>query len=119
MAAQLHRRPAARVSGGTGAARPGRADLQGDWRDRWRSAGHRDVATLACARPSATAPRPATQPEDVMTCARTRQVLDAWLDGELDRATHAEIETHVQACAACGGLRDARIALRAQVRAEA
>src|SRR5262245_16317287 len=54
-----------------------------------------------------------------MNCARTRQVLDAWLDGELDRATHAEIETHVQACATCGGLRDARLALRSQVRAEA
>ena len=35
-----------------------------------------------------------------MNCARLSQVLDAWLDGELDSATGAEIEQHLRGCAA-------------------
>ena len=54
-----------------------------------------------------------------MNCARLRQVLDAWLDGELDRATGAEI---AQPRARVPGLRGAagrRVALAQQLRADA
>ena len=54
-----------------------------------------------------------------MNCARLTQVLDAWLDGELDSATSAEIDQHLRGCTACTGLRDARAALAARLRAEA
>jgi anti-sigma factor RsiW len=54
-----------------------------------------------------------------MNCARLSQVLDAWLDGELDSATGAEIDQHLRGCAACAGLRDARAALAGRLRAEA
>jgi anti-sigma factor RsiW len=52
-----------------------------------------------------------------MNCARLSQVLDAWLDGELDAATGAEIEQHLRGCAACAGLRDGRAALADRLRA--
>ena len=54
-----------------------------------------------------------------MSCARTRQMLDAYVDGELDPATVAEIDVHFVSCSACAGLRAERRALSAQVRAEA
>ena len=54
-----------------------------------------------------------------MSCARTRQVLDAYVDGELDPATVAEIDVHFGACPACAGLREERRTLSAQLRAEA
>ncbi len=47
---------------------------------------------------------------------RMRQVLDAWIDGELDRATAAEIEQHIAACPACLALKAERDALRLKVR---
>jgi len=51
-----------------------------------------------------------------VNCARLRQVLDAWIDGELDHATSAEIGSHLDSCAACAALRRERNELRAQVR---
>jgi len=54
-----------------------------------------------------------------VNCARLRQTLDAWLDGEIDSATGAEIEQHVLSCAACAALRDGRTALREQIREHA
>ena len=36
-----------------------------------------------------------------MSCARTRNLLDAWLDHELDAATGAQLASHVNQCAAC------------------
>ena len=54
-----------------------------------------------------------------MNCARLRQVLDAHLDGELDRATAAEIEGHLAGCPACTSTRAERDALRERIRAEA
>ena len=53
-----------------------------------------------------------------MNCARLRQTLDAWLDGELDPATGAEIERHVSGCPACAGLKEGRVALTQQLRTE-
>lgn len=54
-----------------------------------------------------------------MNCARLQQVLDAHIDGELDRATSAEIGAHLAGCAQCAALRDRRVALRASVRTHA
>lgn len=54
-----------------------------------------------------------------MSCARTRQVLDAYIDGELDPVTVAEIDVHFVSCSVCAGLREERRALSAQIRAEA
>lgn len=54
-----------------------------------------------------------------MNCPRARQVLDAWLDDELDSATGAEIAGHIAGCPSCAALRDAREALRLRVRNEA
>jgi anti-sigma factor RsiW len=54
-----------------------------------------------------------------VNCARARQVLDAWLDGELDSATSSEIAGHLAGCAACAALRDGREALSLRVRREA
>ncbi len=51
-----------------------------------------------------------------MNCARLSQVLDAWLDGELDATTGAEIELHLRGCAACARLRDGRTALAERLR---
>lgn len=53
-----------------------------------------------------------------MNCARLRQVLDGWLDGELDRTTGTEIEQHLESCASCTALKTERDALRARLRAE-
>lgn len=36
-----------------------------------------------------------------MTCREVQPLLSAWLDGELDRGRHAEIEAHRRTCAAC------------------
>jgi anti-sigma factor RsiW len=54
-----------------------------------------------------------------VNCPRTRQMLDAWLDGELDSATGAEIAGHLAGCASCAALRGARDTLRRRVLEEA
>lgn len=54
-----------------------------------------------------------------MNCARLQQMLDAHIDGELDRATTGEIHAHLADCATCAALRDQRVALRDGVRAHA
>ena len=54
-----------------------------------------------------------------MTCLRTRQMLDGWLDGELDPATGEQMARHVAQCPDCLALRDARGQLRATLRAAA
>lgn len=51
-----------------------------------------------------------------MSCTRTRQLLDAWLDGELDAATGGEIAAHVSHCAGCEALREERDQLRQALR---
>ncbi len=54
-----------------------------------------------------------------MNCTRLQQVLDAHIDGELDRATTGEIIAHLAECAACAALRDQRSGLRQALRAHA
>lgn len=54
-----------------------------------------------------------------MNCARLRQVLDAYLDGELDQATRGEISQHMAQCPACSAVRSERDALTQRVRTEA
>lgn len=51
-----------------------------------------------------------------MSCARTSQMLDAWIDDELDPATSQEIARHVESCTECGKRRAERDALRATLR---
>jgi anti-sigma factor RsiW len=48
-----------------------------------------------------------------------RQVLDAWIDGELDAVTAGDIEQHLDQCPACLALKSDRDILRGQVRAQA
>jgi len=54
-----------------------------------------------------------------VNCARLRQVLDAYVDRELDAATATEIDRHLAGCLDCAGLRAERDALRGLIRAEA
>ena len=54
-----------------------------------------------------------------MNCARLRQILDAYVDGELDRTTAADLDRHVAACPACSALRDGRFELGRTIRAQA
>lgn len=54
-----------------------------------------------------------------MNCTRVTQVLDAYLDGELDRATADDIAQHVAGCAACASRRTDRHALSRRIREEA
>ena len=51
-----------------------------------------------------------------MNCTRLKQVLDAWIDGELDHATSAELGGHLESCPGCASLRRERDELRARVR---
>ena len=51
-----------------------------------------------------------------MICSGIKQRLDAWLDGELDPATSAEIEAHIAACPDCLAIRDKRNRVRETVR---
>jgi anti-sigma factor RsiW len=54
-----------------------------------------------------------------MSCARTRQLLDAWIDHELDPATGDELAEHLASCPACTTLHEERSSLAALVRAGA
>ena len=51
-----------------------------------------------------------------MSCARTRQLLDAWIDDELDPTTADEIGRHIAACPGCAELRAEREALSRRLR---
>ncbi len=52
-----------------------------------------------------------------MNCDHALRVLDAGVDGELDRTTHAELEEHLAGCPACAQQRSSRLALREALRA--
>jgi anti-sigma factor RsiW len=54
-----------------------------------------------------------------MSCARTRQMLDAWHDGELDAATAAEMNAHIGICPDCSTRRAEREQLRSILRRQA
>ncbi|APV50019.1 hypothetical protein BWI17_10185 [Betaproteobacteria bacterium GR16-43] len=51
-----------------------------------------------------------------MSCTRARQLLDAWLDDELDPATREEIAAHFPQCPACEAAREERGRLRTAIR---
>ncbi len=51
-----------------------------------------------------------------MNCTRTHQVVDAYVDGELDPATRLELTEHLAACPACARLHAQRDALAQRVR---
>jgi anti-sigma factor RsiW len=53
-----------------------------------------------------------------MTHAYARSQFGAWLDGELDAATRAELEAHVEGCAACGQALDRQRTLSELLRAK-
>jgi anti-sigma factor RsiW len=57
--------------------------------------------------------------DEIVNCTRLRQVLDAYLDGELDSATQGEISHHLAQCPACTALRGEREVLKQRVRADA
>ena len=52
-----------------------------------------------------------------MNCTLALRMLDAYVDGELDAATAAEIVEHVASCPACAQLRDQRVAMRSVLKA--
>ncbi|HET6283520.1 MAG TPA: zf-HC2 domain-containing protein [Polyangia bacterium] len=54
-----------------------------------------------------------------MTCTECRRTLDAYLDGELDVRGMLDVESHLQACAACARAAEAKRALSAVVRERA
>lgn len=54
-----------------------------------------------------------------MSCARTRQMLDAWFDQELDAATSAEFAQHLAVCPVCSALRVDREDLRKTLKTSA
>ena len=54
-----------------------------------------------------------------MSCIRTQQMMDAWLDGELDPSTSEEVSRHVAQCADCVALKAGREELRATLQAAA
>lgn len=54
-----------------------------------------------------------------MNCIRTQQMMDAWLDGELDPSTSEEISFHVGQCPDCVVLKAKRQQLSATLRATA
>ena len=51
-----------------------------------------------------------------MNCEHVQRVLDAFLDGELDAATHAEVQAHLPNCDACLALKSERDVLRLGLR---
>jgi len=51
-----------------------------------------------------------------MKCEETRELLDAFHDGELQPATLAAVETHLRTCPSCSAALGAHEALRAKVR---
>ena len=51
-----------------------------------------------------------------MSCARTRRLLDAWIDDELDPTTRDEIAGHLAQCPACAALRAERSEMRDAIR---
>ena len=50
-----------------------------------------------------------------MECDRARELIDAYVDRELDVSLSAEIERHIESCAACRALHEGHRALRAQL----
>jgi anti-sigma factor RsiW len=51
-----------------------------------------------------------------MECQPTSELLDGYLDGELDLVRDLEVERHLQVCGACAGLHARRLALRSELK---
>ena len=51
-----------------------------------------------------------------MECERARELIDAYVDRELDVSSSTEIERHIHSCTACRALYEGRRALSAQLR---
>lgn len=54
-----------------------------------------------------------------MNCEQARDLIDAYIDGELDLAHGAELDRHARSCTTCHRERDARLALREALRSDA
>jgi anti-sigma factor RsiW len=52
-----------------------------------------------------------------MNCHQTIDLIDGYVDGELDLAHGMELERHLDECEHCAAARDARLALRQSIRA--
>src|SRR5207253_1775960 len=84
-------------------AQPGGSVLSGDSHHSGHSPRHGHVAPGPRARAAAAvtiyaSPR---SRRSQMTCAETRNLLNAYVDGELDLVHSLQIEQHLQGCAAC------------------
>jgi anti-sigma factor RsiW len=53
-----------------------------------------------------------------VNCSQTRNLLHAYVDGELDLVRHLELEHHLQDCPACAEAHESRQALRKALRAD-
>ncbi len=54
-----------------------------------------------------------------MDCRQTQNLMDGYLDGELDLVNHLEIERHIASCPACREIFESRRALSGAIRAHA
>lgn len=54
-----------------------------------------------------------------MDCQQTQNLIDGYLDGELDLARHLDVERHVAGCTACREIHDNRRALNSAIRTHA
>lgn len=54
-----------------------------------------------------------------MDCKQTQNLMDSYLDGELELASHLEVERHVAACPACRAIYENRRALSGAIRTNA
>jgi len=54
-----------------------------------------------------------------VTCITARNLLHAFLDGELDLVRHLEIEHHLQDCKSCSEIHESQLNLRAALRSDA
>lgn len=54
-----------------------------------------------------------------MNCAEIRNLLDAHVDDELDRAGNLEVEKHLESCAACAAHKKSLLSLRAALQNDA
>jgi anti-sigma factor RsiW len=54
-----------------------------------------------------------------MSCQHIRQMLDAWIDHELDDVTSAELAEHITHCTTCSAIRAERLKLRRLVKSGA
>src|SRR5262249_2991524 len=94
--------------------------LQGGGEGRRPAAGDSHVPTVT--RPPAAATGPGRNDRTrsrTLSCNETRELLHAYVDGELDLAHALAVERHLDDCPACVRARDELLALRALVQSAA